>query len=255
MNVKNYISESFQKMRKDALSKLTYDLFKYLLILLVVTIGAYFMKNWTNIVEFLFIRFDLSLFQIVLTSIFIIFITIMFVNILFRRKYNQLKIDNYTDELTGLKNHKALKEDLSLAISSNKDHPLSLILIDIDNFKGFNDEHSHETADILIKKLGELLASDKRATDQTYRYHQAGDEFIIVAKSTNISQAKFASERKRKLIEDNVFDINGKYHNITVSCGYVELNPSENYSDFTNRVSKAMLQAKANGRNCSKSLN
>lgn len=131
-----------------------------------------------------------------------------------------------------------------------------MIIIDIDDFKQFNTKFDYNTADDVLKKVGELLLNDKRATDETFRQFLRGDEFLVIASETNLNGAVMAAERKRKLIQKALFYIDGKNHHITVSCGVTELKKgSDDFVSFTNRVTQALNAAKeVKGKNNTKSI-
>ena len=256
MKVILYITNSLKKLQSDALYRVFYDVLKYLVITLIITSGLTIASIWVEFLNFLNHPVETRLFLLIIIGLVIIILTILLVNIRFRKQYKGLQIDNHTDELTGLRNHKALKTDLSSAISDAKESPLSLILLDVDNFKKFNSKTSHAVADQVLKKLGELLGNDKRVTDQTYRYFLRGDEFIVVTRETNLHQAFQAAERKRGIIESHTFEVDGGFHNLTVSCGVTQYIDGDNYDSFTDRVSRALNIAKEEkGKNCTKSIN
>jgi diguanylate cyclase (GGDEF)-like protein len=127
---------------------------------------------------------------------------------------------------------------------NEKDEPISLILIDVDDFKKFNEENSYEIADKILSKLGKLLNKDSRITDETYRYFMRGDEFLIIAKETSISNAQLASERKRKLIQDSTLIVDNSSYRLTVCCGVTEFNKSEKSEEVIERLNKALQNAK-----------
>ncbi len=79
----------------------------------------------------------------------------------------------------------------------------------IDNFKSYNEKHGYTKADEILKKLGHILKNDSRITDTTFRQHLKGDEFIIVAAETDLSNAIKAANRKRTLIAITDFTIPG----------------------------------------------
>ena len=172
----------------------------------------------------------------------------------YKSKLDNLIRDNNIDELTGLKNHKALKILLESLLKNFKDN-ISFILIDIDDFKSFNTEYGYGEADLILKKLGELLGSDKRATDETFRFFQRGDEFVVIAKETNLGQALQAAERKRKMISNNIFSVGDNKHHLTICCGVTTLKKEDSIEILTNRVSKALEEAKSiKGKNNTKSI-
>lgn len=252
-----YIKQSFEKFKKDALSKLMYDILKWLIPLSIVFANAGWFSGDSNIFNFLFNVYPISLYWIILYSLLLIIAIILVVNLIFRKKYTRLQLDNFTDELTGLKNYKALKKHLNEALESLKtnNQTLSVILIDIDGFKGLNTKLGHDKADQIIKKLAESLNSDKRATDELYRYFLGGDEFLIIANKTNQHQAHQAAERKRKLIADTIIEVEGDFYELTVSCGVTEYKKGDDFSLLTTRVSKALSLAKEQeGKNSTKTL-
>lgn len=250
----NYFRESVKKFKNDALSKGIYDLLKWLVITLLVLIPT----KWIPYVKTLFLaQHYITTYTILISAIFLITITTFILSRYFRKKIRLVINDNHTDELTGLKNHKALSEYLNLKIveAKNQSESLSIILIDIDDFKNFNTLYGFKVADQILKKLGELLGNDKRATDETFRYFNRGDEFLVVAYETSLSQAMHAAERKRKLIQKNMFSIEGKNLQLTVCCGVTEFKKNDNYTSFTDRVTEALIEAKkVKGKNNTKSI-
>lgn len=250
----NYIRESIKKFKNDALSKGIYDLLKWLIISLIVLIPT----KWIPYVKTLFLaQHFVTTYTIIISAIVLITITTFIVSRYFRKKIRLVLNDNHTDELTGLKNHKALGEFLNLKLqeAKNRSESLSLIIIDIDDFKNFNTHYGFNVADQILKKLGELLGNDKRVTDETFRYFNRGDEFLVVAYDTTLSQAMQAAERKRKLIQKTLFSIDGKNHRLTVCCGVTEFKKNDDYTSITDRVIEALNEAKKiSGKNNTQSI-
>ncbi|WP_347160128.1 GGDEF domain-containing protein [Pontibacter chitinilyticus] len=252
----NYFKESFKKFKADALAKGVYDVLKWLFIALVVFAFARFIPNDTNYFSIINYKFQISLYWVIIYTIVIILASVVLAFLTFKQKYKKVETDNFTDELTGLKNHKALKyylekqlEDSSKSIGKN----LSIILLDVDNFKHFNTDYGYITSDQVLKKLGELLGNDKRVTDETFRFFNRGDEFLIVANETSANDALLAAERKRKLIERTGFSVNDKSYYLKVSCGITEYKKGDNYQSIIDRVNSALGEAKGQtGKNCSK---
>lgn len=251
----NYLKESIDKFKKDALSKLVYDILKWL----IPSIGIFSLSKLaskdTTFSSIILHRFDISLYTIVILITITIATTAVLMNVLFNKKYKKLEVDNFTDELTGLKNYKSLREYTSNKINefNQNKNQLSIILIDVDNFKDFNTKNGYNTADKILKAVGELLGKDKRATDEVFRQFLRGDEFLVVASETSSDNAFKAAERKRKLIENTTFTIDGKNYKLTVSCGVTELKTDDNYTTFTNRAHSALIEAKSQPyKNCSK---
>lgn len=155
----------------------------------------------------------------------------------------------YRDELTLLPNEKRLKRDLKSTIkySLKNDLKLSAILFDVDDFKSLNTNLGMNEADKVLKEIADILSIDSRNTDEIYRRNTRGDEFLLLAKSTNSVDAKKAAERKQVLI-------NGLkcYPNniICISIGITQLNANDNEETLMNRVDEALQNAKnINGKN------
>ena len=252
----NYLKESFKKFKADALAKGVYDLLKWLFVALIVWALTSLFPKGTKISEIVAYTFDISAYWIVIYTVVVVIITLFVAYTIFKRKYKKVELDNFTDELTGLRNHKALKvhleEQLSV-VEKEMEKSLSLILLDVDDFKQFNTEYGYNTSDQVLKKLGELLGNDKRATDETFRFYQRGDEFMIVASETSASSALLAAERKRKLIQRTGFAVQSNAYYLKVSCGVTEYKRGENYQSIIDRATSALNEAKAQkNKNCSK---
>ena len=122
--------------------------------------------------------------------------------------------------------------------------PVTLILFDIDNFKDFNSLHGYEKADQILQKLGDFLNRDNRITDQVFRYFLRGDEFLVVAYKTNLSNGKIAADRKRNLIAENNFVINNETFKLTVSCGVTTITSEISKIEVIDKLNAALLNAK-----------
>lgn len=238
-----YLKDSFSKFRKDVLSKVFYDLMKYLFFTFILVV---ILKFIPIIKVKLDSEISVTIWILLILTLLLIGICFTISFLLFNKRFKKIQANNRIDELTGLKNHKALDLDLE-NIENNwnsKDAPIALILFDIDDFKKFNEENSYEIADKILSKLGNLLIKDSRITDETYRYFMRGDEFLIIARQTTISNAKIAADRKRKLIEGSSFEIDGKNFKLTASCGVTEYNKNELRTKVLERVNKALQNAK-----------
>ncbi len=250
----SYLRKSLNKFRQDALSKVFYDLLKWLLLAILVFAATKLFPDTTSFGQFLTKKVNLSTYTILLVGLGIIGLTVFVVSLLFNRKYHVIRNDNFTDELTGLKNHKAFHEYIHNKITS--DRTFSIIMIDVDDFKRFNTDYNPNTADKILGKLGELLGNDKRATDETFRQFLRGDEFVVIANDTSLNDAIKAAERKRMLIANTTFVVDEKPFKLTVSCGVTEFKKGKDKSDtLTNRVNQALVEAKGvAGKNNTKSI-
>lgn len=247
-----HISKSFEKFKSELLSKGFYDIFKAIVIFVGGLFSTYLFSLFPLIKNFLIA--DISIPTYVIISLVIFFVSLSFLLLRYKSRLNNLIQENNIDELTGLKNHKALKIILESFLKDFKDN-ISVILIDIDDFKSFNTKYSYGEADLILKKLGELLGSDKRATDETFRFFQRGDEFVVIAKETNLGQALQAADRKRELISNNIFSIADNKHRLSVCCGVTTMKKEDSIESLTNRVSTALKEAKSiKGKNNTKSI-
>jgi diguanylate cyclase (GGDEF)-like protein len=252
----NYFKESFKKFKADALAKGVYDLLKWLFITLLALVLSNFIPKDTSFSKVITYPFNISFFWVLIYTLIIIILSLITAYLLFRKKYQKVELDNFTDELTGLKNHKALKKYLEnqlheVAKSSNRN--LSLILMDVDDFKQFSSDYGNTTSDRVLKKLGELLGNDKRATDEIFRFYNHGYEFLIVANDTSANNAFLAAERKRKLVEQTGFRIDNNCYSLKVSCGVTEYKKGDSYQSILDRVTSALQEAQTQrNKNCSK---
>lgn len=246
------IKKSFEKFKSELLSKGFYDIFKAVLIFAGGLLSTYLISLFPLVKTLIFADVIVPTYLIIALAIFII--SLSFLLFRYKSRLDNLIRDNKLDELTGLKNHKALKIILESLIKDFKDDT-SVILIDIDDFKSFNTKYGYGEADLILKKLGELLGSDKRATDETFRFFQRGDEFVVIARETNLGQALQAAERKRRMISNNIFSVADNNHHITVCCGVTTLKKNDSIETLTDRVSKALKEAKGvKGKNNTKSI-
>lgn len=250
------LKQSFRKFKTDALSKVFYDVIKWIVVGLIGLIISDFLKIET-INTFFQKTISITVYQIIIFCLLLILSSVVFVSLFYHRNYRRFKEQNQIDELTGLKNHKALEEYFEdrLQYYRKNGGSMSIILMDIDDFKSFNTKFGYNTADQILGKVGELLGTDKRASDETFRKFSRGDEFLIIANNTPLSGAVQAAERKRILIQNNSFMVDKTPFNLTVSCGVTALKPQEDdYISLTDRVTKALLEAKnLNGKNCTRS--
>jgi diguanylate cyclase (GGDEF)-like protein len=196
-----------------------------------------------------FFEISVTIKTIILYSVLLVVLTSFVLGYFFSKKYNSLKTKLYLDDLTHIANNKAFNKDLSKILDSKKDQPTALFLIDVDNFKVFNTEIGYDSTNELLIEIVKLLNQDKRATDTLYRYHKAGDEFMIIARKTNYEQAGFAIERKRVIIEEAEIFLDDKTYKTTVTCGYTILKENDTYKSVTKRVNVALQIGKKNKKN------
>lgn len=130
--------------------------------------------------------------------------------------------------------------------------PLSLVIVDIDRFKEFNDSFGHKFGDKILKRLGNMIKSLLRDSDFGVRY--GGEEFAILLPSTDALGAEKISEMIRKVVAMGSFDIEGIHKDVTISSGIATFVPNRSGlkiddETFFKAADAAMYQAKQHGRN------
>ena len=151
-----------------------------------------------------------------------------------------------TDKLTSTYNRAKFEEVIAIEMerTTRYDHPLSMIMIDIDKFKNVNDTCGHLAGDYVLKTVADILQSHMRKINHLIRW--GGDEFIIVPVETGIDGAKIFSERLRQAIEAYNF---GKAGKITVSIGIALFHKNDTEESFLQRTDGALFKAKEAGGN------
>lgn len=155
-----------------------------------------------------------------------------------------------TDSLTGLANRQALDNALREAVHEFVPHrnPLSLILIDIDFFKKFNDKWGHQAGDAALKTVSRTAAAFFSGIGCVARF--GGEEFAIAVPSVSLKEASKLAEEFRKFVGMTECEFMGQNLKMTVSVGVAELKTKENADDLIRRADEALYAAKRNGRNC-----
>jgi diguanylate cyclase (GGDEF)-like protein len=155
-----------------------------------------------------------------------------------------------TDGLTKLYNSRSFYSQLELEVDrfNRYRHPLSLLLLDIDHFKTYNDTYGHLEGDKVLVRFSQIIKSCLRANDSAYRY--GGEEFTVILPETGGEKAKTVAQRIRKTLESEKFKPRpDKTVKITISIGVTQYYPQEELSTFIQRADRAMYLSKQNGRN------
>jgi len=163
------------------------------------------------------------------------------------KRYQELSI---TDGLTGLHNlrHFYAQVKGEMERSNRYKHPLSLLLLDIDDFKVFNDTYGHLEGDKILTRLGQVIRRCLRKIDTAYRY--GGEEFTVVLPETRGHDATALAERIRREFEQEGFTPKqGLKIRKTVSLGVAQYIPGEELSTFLKRADENMYLAKRDGKN------
>lgn len=171
-----------------------------------------------------------------------------------RREVDLLKEQVRTDALTGLYNFRFFSDILPLEMerASRSFQPLSLILLDIDHFKSFNDRWGHEIGNKALIHVAQLIGLTIRKLDYACRF--GGEEFVILLPNTDLRQAANVAERLREIIANTQLQHEQELIAITASLGVDEYrgNQSDDMANFIARVDTFLYQAKHAGRNCVK---
>ncbi len=171
------------------------------------------------------------------------------------RRVTMLERENVTDALTGIFNRRYLDRRLheEFARAQRYQQPLSILLIDLDNFKTINDTYGHLAGDFALISLTQLILNSIRAADVIARY--GGDEFMVIATNTSGPEAFQLAERIRTSAEGHRFDMVDQTKSrhsvpVTTSIGVsCYCDRFETLQSFVDCVDQMMYQAKAEGRN------
>ncbi|WP_353573029.1 histidine kinase N-terminal 7TM domain-containing protein [Candidatus Albibeggiatoa sp. nov. BB20] len=155
-----------------------------------------------------------------------------------------------TDSLTNALNRRALimygEQEIQRAHRYQRE--LSLILLDVDNFKYINDHHGHLGGDYILKKIVQTIQNIIRDNDFIFRY--GGDEFVVLLIEADASQAYKISERIHdELIHITIEDEHPSPAKVLISAGVTVLTPDDNLDRLLNRADQALYKAKAAGKN------
>ncbi len=163
------------------------------------------------------------------------------------KRYRELSI---LDDLTQLYNSRYFYHQLKIEVdrlTRYEEQPLTLLLLDLDNFKHFNDTYGHVEGDQVLLRLGQVVKRCLRQTDSAYRY--GGEEFTILLPMTTSKDAAVTAERIKTGFKKEIFSPTpGKDVHVTVSIGLGQYNLGEEMKTFVHRVDQLMYQAKKKGK-------
>ncbi len=170
------------------------------------------------------------------------------INAALQEKNRELQELSVTDGLTGLRNRKHLMETLAAEVERARrlEHPFSLMMIDIDHFKQYNDAYGHPAGDILLTRVASLFRDLIRSIDYAARY--GGEEFMLVLHEVGAKDALLAAERIQRKVAAERFD--GERAEITVSIGVATFpRHGDTPEAIVASADAALYQAKRRGRN------
>ncbi len=155
-----------------------------------------------------------------------------------------------TDGLTQLFNHRYFQDCMLREIKRSKREPItfSLLMVDIDHFKKFNDTFGHQAGDQILKSIARLLKDQAREVDVVARY--GGEEFAVILIGSKLDMATKTAERIRRLCEKQQFKIGEQLVSVTMSIGVANF-PSQALTpaEIIEAADKALYEAKSGGRN------
>src|SRR4051812_41437108 len=155
-----------------------------------------------------------------------------------------------TDSLTSLSNRRAFDDELKRRLSEwqRKNTPCTLVLMDIDFFKKFNDTHGHQVGDEVLRCFAKVLAAQSRGEDLPCRY--GGEEFAVILPDTDALNACKVAERIRAAIEESTTVCDGKSLKVTCSLGVSQFLTDDDVPRLIRRADDALYASKKAGRNC-----
>ena len=169
-----------------------------------------------------------------------------------QQRANKFQLMSITDPLTGLHNRRYLEARLAEELSRSKryDYPLSFMMIDIDDFKGYNDRNGHQAGDRALEITAQCLRAALRKVDVASRY--GGEEFSILLPQTTLQEAGVIADRVRRKITETPFT-HGKSQPlgaVTVSIGLSAFSPALDSAEAIVRAAdRALYHAKSHGKN------
>ncbi|TLX56581.1 hypothetical protein DN824_15065 [Stutzerimonas nosocomialis] len=153
------------------------------------------------------------------------------------------------DQLTGAGNRAAMNLALTreIELARRHGHPLSLIMLDLDHFKGLNDRHGHRGGDEALQRVVSRLKHHLRNVDMLFRY--GGEEFLVLLSSTDAQDAALVGERLRATVDQHPFEVDGQPVHLSISLGSATYRPPESLEQLLQRADAALYSAKRSGRN------
>ncbi|HEX5801943.1 MAG TPA: diguanylate cyclase [Azospira sp.] len=167
-----------------------------------------------------------------------------------RQSEERYRVLSITDGMTGLYNARHFAQRLceEMERSQRYRHPLALMVMDVDNFKQFNDTWGHVEGDQVLIRLAECITACLRRTDQAFRY--GGEEFVVLLPETDMEAAMAAAERVRTMFADSeISPVADSSVRCTASIGVTLFIPGESPRDFVARADSGTYEAKRQGKN------
>ncbi len=166
------------------------------------------------------------------------------------RQIESQAVEARTDALTQVANRRALDYELAQCAAdlARDGKPASLLLLDVDHFKKFNDAHGHQAGDEVLRQVARVLRHSTAETELVARY--GGEEFAIIFRGAPLMAVRHTAERIRVAIAATAIRFEGKELHVSVSSGLAEFQSSEEEAALIQRVDEALYASKKGGRNC-----
>ncbi len=170
-----------------------------------------------------------------------------------RKSLADVKQEATTDVLTGLCNRRAFDSRIRRMMTQAKEADaaaLSLLLLDVDHFKRFNDVHGHSTGDLVLRLVASLLADNVKRRDTVARY--GGEEFAILLTGADLRAAEVVARQINEALSSKRLVTKGtaaSFDHVTISVGVAQARPGENAAALVERADAALYEAKRTGRN------
>jgi diguanylate cyclase (GGDEF)-like protein len=167
-----------------------------------------------------------------------------------RDREDKYRVMSITDSLTSLYNSRHFYDQVDFETIRAKRYgrPLSLLMLDLDNFKKINDTDGHLEGDRVLEVISNVIKSNLRNTDTAYRY--GGEEFTALLPETGIGSAISVAERLRQDIANTTLTTaSGSVITVTVSIGVTEYDSPEIVQSFVRRADDGVYEAKRKGKN------
>ena len=238
-------------------------------IILSLMVGYYVLKTDSVFKTYLFLFLTMGIYAIVATllmacfnlwiSLIVPYSAIVMTFILIYCEKYLLKVKDYektyklavTDGLTQLYNHRYFQEQMIVQLNNYKRYqtPFSLIMIDIDFFKKFNDTYGHQSGDAVLKQVAQILKKNSRTSDIACRY--GGEEMTVILSNTENEPAVFMANKLCQIVRQTKFIlVNNEKVNVTISVGVATINENvEKPQQLIEYCDKCLYKAKENGRN------
>ena len=190
-----------------------------------------------------------TLYVNLLISLIITIIAVLLINLALGRYQQRIEEMASTDKLTGLLNRHAftILIDKLLAGYRREPRPMSLIMAAIDHFKEINDRYGHLAGDEVLQSVAKRLQAGLRQSDLAVRW--GGEEFLILLRACDLSEAERIAENLRHAIQKETFDVLKHQIPVTISLGVSQFTGEESTAQLVDRADEGLYRAKRGGRN------